>query len=132
MVPVMCKIKHNPPESYGDCLRACIETVFGNKPVVPHFADNNASVGEVTESLRAFLNEHNTDMFIVKSPCQTLNLTLLWAKSIVEDDPYLLMGENHVVVCKGSKIYHDPEWIKTTPPDKPLTAMFFADKNADS
>ena len=40
MTPTHCITKHNPPHSYGDCLRACVATILDFDALdVPNFAD---------------------------------------------------------------------------------------------
>lgn len=109
MNPRICRVKENPPHSYGDCIRACIETIL-DRDDVPHFFD-----GRPTEAawrdLRFWLAEHKK--FIAVFPTED-HAGLM--KENNPDIPYILLHGtlrgDHAVVCKNGEKIHDPAWYR--------------------
>lgn len=111
MKPRMCKVKHNPPHTYGDCIAACIRTMTDDDQVPHVFRDGFGSPEESWANMRAYL----------KTKGKTLTL-------IPVDDPYEFMeinnhgstymllcstsSGNHAVVCKSGVVVADPAWYK--------------------
>lgn len=130
MTPIMCQVKHNPPESYGDCLRACVATVLSrtNAGSTPHFYRDGRTAVQATVELADFLRCHH----LVPVMKQLPNIVGVpdALEMIAEELPgvlYLLFNDNHVVVCRDDKIIHNPSWIKETfrTGENPLTFMIF-------
>ncbi len=106
-----CVVKHNPPHTYGDCIRACVATLI-DRDDVPHTFDSRP-VEEAWGDLRAYLQSINLNLFI----------------GAFSDDPREFMSENndsvyyillcsnsdtnHAVVCRGKEVVHNPSWYKT-------------------
>ncbi len=113
MKPRICKVKHDPPHAYGDCVRACVATMI-DRDDVPHTI-TGSTVKEVEKSwsdLRRYLKTHGKYLALV-------DVTDPWdfMKENNPDIPYLLLcrtAENdHCVVCKDGKVFHDPSWYRT-------------------
>lgn len=118
MTPALCRVKHQPPTSYGDCVRACVATVMDlDTEQVPHFVHDGCN-GEVMQNrIREWLALHKYVPFWAHYPGEA---NLEEVLSIVGDQnpgvPYLLYGHtgegDHVVVCVGSEIVHNPAWYR--------------------
>lgn len=118
MTPTICQIKHDPPESYGDCLRACIASVLDLPPTeVPHFADHD---GDLYESIRRIRDWYKGGVFIAQYSNQMDQFALLSLLGELNPGVHmLLVGESHVVVCKDGKVVHDPAWYRKQRLDVP-------------
>jgi len=110
MTPRVCKIKHNPPKSYGDCVAACVATLI-DRDDVPHTFDGRDAESAWSD-LRAYLNQHGMTLSVFASeedPRDHMGVNN-------PDTPYMLMCStsegNHAVVCVGSEVFHDPSWYK--------------------
>lgn len=114
MTPVYCQITHNPPETYGDCLRACVATVLDlQSHEVPHFYNDGCS-GEVgTQRLRDWLKSRRQTPFFVGFDASMSVNDVIECNGIANPGAvYLLFGAtkngDHVVVCQDGEIVHDP------------------------
>ena len=118
MTPVYCEVKHNPPETYGDCVRACIATLLDKSgDQVPHFyhdADAVAGLQRLTTYLASlgyapFYSHYDGSLPLA----DVLNMMRENNPTV----PYMLYGYTvtgpHVVVAKGDRVVHDPVWIPT-------------------
>ena len=101
----MCQVEHNPPESYGDCVRACVATLI-DRDDVPHTYDGINSM-KAWADLRKYLAEHGKTLalFQIEEPFT----------SMAENNPgiaYMLLCRtayaDHAVVCRNDSIIHDP------------------------
>lgn len=115
MTPVHCRVKHDPPNSYGDCMRACIATLLDiERPEdIPHFAEDNCSFEESIRRVREYLHPYNA--FLVPAAASMQSSEIM--KMMSEWNPntyYLLCSGDHVVVCQNDKIVHDPAWYRTS------------------
>jgi len=110
MTPTVCQVKHDPPNTYGDCLRACICTIFDlDPPAVPHFAWDNPDGDTLIARLRAYLAGRSMQpMWVMFSGSQSDVLDHMG--EVNGGVTYLLFNDKHVVVCKGGKVGHDPAW----------------------
>lgn len=115
MTPVRCRVKHDPPNSYGDCVRACVATILDlDAEDVPHFYHDNPT-GEVgMERMREWLRERGLAPFVTGYPPDPLAEVLGYMNTVNPHVPYMLFGGtgdgDHVVVCIGGKIVHNPAW----------------------
>jgi hypothetical protein len=115
MKPRYCEVPHNPPHSYGDCIRACIATMIDRDDVPHFFSDKNPE--NSWYGLRIYLKSHgkNIAIFSVEKP-------FFYMKSTNEDIPYMLIGKgsrggNHAIVCMNDEVIHNPwEESKITSP----------------
>jgi len=127
MTPVMCRTKHQPPTSYGDCLRACVATVVDmDGDNVPHFADNGATGDEALDRARDWLVPRGLTVACFAFPgaialpdlleyMETMNPTVTWLLfGSTALGPGKGAGGDHVNVCQGGKVVHDPAWIPTS------------------
>ena len=113
----MCRVKHDPEDNkYGDCVRACVATVMDvDADNVPHFYyDNDPEAG--LQRMATWLEmRHHAPFFSHYSGELPLDAVL---NMMNEQNPfavYILFGATesgqHVVVCRGGKIVHDPAWL---------------------
>lgn len=127
MTPAMCRIKHDPPKSYGDCLRACIATIMDfDTDFVPHFADMAATGDEMRASARRWLNTRGfTVTAFALDGGEGVDGVLQWMADNNPDTTWMLFGStaqadapssggDHVVVCQGGKVVHDPAWYPSS------------------
>ena len=117
MIPVHCIVKHDPPNSYGDCVRACVASLL-NLPAeaVPHFYhDNNKDAAQ--DRIREFLATVGYAPFWVHYPADAPLADILTVmNSNCPNAHYILFGRtetgDHVVVCRNDEIVHDPAWYR--------------------
>ncbi len=115
MIPTHCRVKHDPPNTYGDCMRACIACIMDipNPEDVPHFAEDNCSFEETLNRVRKFVAPLN----VFAAPLDaSMQLSEVFS-FMTEWNPgqyYLLCSQNHVVVCKDGEIVNDPAWYRTS------------------
>lgn len=116
MTPFHCIVKHDPPNSYGDCLRACIASMLNvdNINNVPHFlrdGDQERSDKEIKE----FLLSHGLRPFVIAFPGSVALGDIFNVMNECNTDiEYMLFctcgGGDHVVICKNDKMIHNPSW----------------------
>lgn len=120
-----CRVRHDPANGqFGDCLRACIASVLSIQDplTVPHFfhdgCDGDVGHSRMKEWLRA---NHGLIPFYVGIDGDyklTETLQFMGGDVSVTDAVYMLMGSigdewgDHIVVCRGAEIVHDPAWFK--------------------
>ena len=127
MTPTMCQPKHAPPASYGDCLRACVATVMDlPSEQVPHFADAGASADDALSHARRWLGERGLTVACFAFPgSESLSDVLEFMDRMNPTVTWLLFGStthpdvrepasDHVNVCQGGRVVHDPAWIPTS------------------
>lgn len=116
MTPQHCRVKHEPPLTYGDCLRACVATVMDKQPEhVPHFADDGASGDVAMARLRDWLASEELAPFITAYPGDIALADLLdMMRTMNPASVYILFGGtgsgDHCVVCQGGEVVHNPAW----------------------
>ena len=123
MTPTTCTTTHNPPHSYGDCLRACIATIL-DLPAedVPHFADCGVSAHDTLAHARAWLKSRSLTIATFAYPGDEPVADVLEYMSRSNPDAiWMLFGSTsddqtdmHVNVCRGGKVVHDPAWVPTS------------------
>jgi hypothetical protein len=122
MTPVHCRVKHDPENgTYGDCMRACVATIMdvADGDEVPHFYHDNCDGETGTQRLREWLRPQGLSSFIAHYDGSISLTALLSLMAIVNAETvYILFGRttggDHVVVCKGGKVIHDPIWYPST------------------
>jgi hypothetical protein len=109
---------HNPDDGiFGDCQRTAIACLLNKFPSeVPNFATpetwNNGETFDL--KIREYLKERGLSWFCLAYDGNPDVDTLLHAIGHLNPDNYYMLcgqstrGINHVVVCKGTKIIHDP------------------------
>lgn len=119
MTPIMCMVRHDPPNSYGDCVRACIASLLSMPAEhVPHFFHDDCDGVEGVRRIREFLATIGYAVFAVQYDGQA---TLSDVLAIMNDNCptayYMLFGStnigNHVVICQNDQIVHDPAWYRS-------------------
>lgn len=110
MIPRFMTIKHDPPNSFGDCYRCCIASILEIDPeTIPH--PGCRGVDHWTEelpNLDRWFRQRGLYHFFVKSSLADLNA---WQEAI--DGYYILGGQSprgvgHFVVAKNNRMVHDP------------------------
>jgi len=108
---------HDPENGvYGDCWRATVACLL-RMPVeaVPHVCDGPDD-GKASERMRAFLDSQNCALiqvpFLGEMSLEQV-LDYVGSTSVSSGLHWCLMGTsrtgcNHVVICKGNEIVHDP------------------------
>ena len=117
-----CRVKHNPPESYGDCIRACVASIMDSDDV-PHTFDGRPPL-EAWNDLRSWLKPFNYTIFATHfQPEETIEDVFEFMDVVNPDGVYMLLcrtnGGDHCVVCRGGKKIHDPSMTPskiTAPP----------------
>lgn len=110
-----CKTPHNPPHSYGDCVRACVATLMqdDNVPHVFGAHSNETSWAKLREYVA--LKGKKLALFPVQED------PFSFMSEVNPDVRYMLMGfngsANHAVVCCGSRVLHNPS--ASPVPDRP-------------
>ena len=108
MEPRMCLSLHNPPKSYGDCVRACIATLTDDDEV-PHVFGGDVKPEESWRQLREYLKTKNKFLLLVsvEDPFEQQE----------EDNhgiPFMLMCRtlrgDHAVICQSGEVVHHPDY----------------------
>lgn len=103
-----CRSIHNPPKSYGDCIRACVASMTGDERV-PHVFDDRPAC-DSWQALRDYLRDkgHGIALFAVDDPFEEMaenNAGIL----------YMLLcrthNSDHAVLCRNGMVVHDPSNI---------------------
>lgn len=120
MTPVLCRVKHDPAAgTYGDCVRACIATIMDvDAEAVPHFVHDGCDGTTMQNRIRDWLAPQGLAPYWTHYDGNIPLEEVL--ETIGAQNPnvvYLLYGRNeggnHVNVCCGDKIVHDPNWYRT-------------------
>lgn len=119
MIPHHCRIKHDPPNSYGDCLRAVIASMFevADPLEVPHFLhDGDDEAGQAR--FKAYLLSRGYRPYYQAIKCDNVQNLFVMMREINTNIEYLLFctcgGGDHVVLCMNDHVIHDPAWVKGT------------------
>lgn len=115
MTPDICYVKNDPPNSYGDCIRACIASLLDLPTTdVPHFVRDGCAPEVTYQRIRDWLATRGIVPMLsgfAASPTPEPILNFMG-----ETNPgvyYVLMSADHAVVCLGGEIVHDPAWVKS-------------------
>lgn len=119
MTPVHCLVRHQPPDSYGDCVRACVASLL-DLPAesVPHFAGIAKTGDEMLTYMRVWLMTQGYAPFIGHFDGDASVSEILQQQAMVNPGCYFMLfgrveGGDHVVICRNDKIVHDPNWYRT-------------------
>lgn len=117
MTPTLSLVKHDPPNSYGDCVRACVASIL-NMPaeLVPHFYHDGCDGVEGTRRMRAYLATLGYGLNGVQYSGEALVTEVLEImRENATDIYYILIAANasgdHAIVCKNDQIEFDPAWF---------------------
>jgi hypothetical protein len=110
--------KHNPPESYGDCMRTCVACLLDRDPEsVPNWFDPQSRykppAGETFEPWRD-MEEWLSDagyLLLKVDVAGELSHVLLYMEQQNPSVLFILAGDGHAVIACGGKILHDPSWL---------------------
>lgn len=114
-----CLTPHNPPYTYGDCIRACLATLTDDDDF-PHFFDGKLETYEVWGKIRNYMKEKGNllILFVIEDLTEFLEVN--------PDLICMVIGitkntVNHAVLCKENQIFHDPAGMfKTLADIKPI------------
>lgn len=118
----VCRVKHEPTNgTYGDCVRACVASWLGvPEPLsVPHFYEDNCDGEEGLRRMTAYLKPLGLLPFVVAYPGELPWQEVIQAVGTANAEvPWLFFhgtesGGDHVVLCVGEKLVHDPAWYKS-------------------
>lgn len=120
MIPVDCMVNHNPPDTWGDCVRACVASILDlGSPDVPHFYHDGCEGDIGVLRLTTWLNERGqAPVFMAyQDDGFTLDAFLTLISPHLGNAHYMLVGrqasgESHAVVCHGDKVVHNPSWSR--------------------
>jgi hypothetical protein len=110
--PVCCQVVHNPPHSYGDCLRACIASIMDQD--VPHFLSDGCDGATAHARIQQWLGTQNlTWLSFSYDDDWTLDELMDHMGLVNPFTHYILLGTtetggSHAVVCRGDRIVHNP------------------------
>lgn len=123
MIPHKQLVKHDPPNSYGDCLRTAVACILNIEPLteVPHFNHDGASEDVTYKRLVAWCETRNLAPFYsFYDGANPLETVLDFMKRTNPNIDYLLLGMSqsgpHVVVCRDDKIVHNTAWVEQLRP----------------
>lgn len=120
MIPAFCRTKHDPENStYGDCVRACVASVLNlDTEKVPHFFIDNCDGLEGMRRVKVWLETRSLVPFWSNFDGDA-SMTEIFEFMEGQNSTvhYLLFGRtsqgNHVVVCRGGHVVHDPAWFRS-------------------
>lgn len=119
MIPVTCRVKHDPENgTYGDCMRACIASLLElDAEAVPHFYEGDCDAHEGMNRVVSFVAPLGyMPFYIAFDGANSLDETLSYMAAANPQSHYLLFGMSsgggdHVVVCRGGEVVHNPAWF---------------------
>lgn len=122
MKPVFQQVTHHSPEQnrYGDCLRACIASLFEfDIENVPHFCDEYIYPEGFITVLREWLAQRDLTYATFPVPAESLEEFKASLRSTGMSAYHLMGGlsgtAQHVVVARFGEVVHDP-WPKIDNP----------------
>ena len=114
----MQETKHNPPESYGDCIRTCIACLLDREPLtVPNFFDPRqceelpGQYADPWAVMEQWLFDERLTSVKIHVGGDLASLQRYMA-AMNDGVLYILMGDGHAVIGCGDTIIHDPSWLK--------------------
>lgn len=119
MIPQTALVRHDPPNSYGDCVRASLASILEYPTAgVPHFYHDGCDGDTAHKRIRDFLGSINlAPVFMTFPPSVGRDEILSFMGAMNPDIYYMLFGNTstgpHVVVCLNDEIVHDVNWYKT-------------------
>lgn len=111
-----CRVKHKPPHTYGDCLRAAVASLLDVEETlsVPHFFEDGCDGRTGMERLREWLKTQGLAPFYVFFSEDRLEDVLFFMETVNPGVRYILTGstenEDHSVIYAGDDLIHDPAW----------------------
>lgn len=110
----ICRVKNDPPNSYGDCLRACIASLLDIPTVdVPHFVRDGCEPEVTYQRVREWLADRGlVPMFSGYVASETPDDVLRFMGETNPGVYYILFSADHAVVCLDGEIVHDPAWVR--------------------
>lgn len=116
MTPAQCRVTHDPERGlYGDCVRACIASILdiADPDTVPHFYHDGCDAETGIKRINAYLKPLGLIHFAVNFDGSATMDDVLSA--IYPAATLMLYGNDgggdHVVVCQGGKVVHNPAWF---------------------
>src|SRR5690606_19121466 len=116
MTPQVCRVRHDPPHSYGDCIRACVASLLDMEcEQVPHFyEDGDGERG--FERMRVWLAAHKRiPAYYVLDADMTFE-QVAWSVGMYETNVMLYCSNDngdHCIIVNRDGIAHDPAWYRS-------------------
>jgi len=118
-----CLVPHNPPYSYGDCIRACVATLADDDSL-PHLF-GSAQPSEAWAALKKHLKSKGKNLVLFPLDAQENPFDFMAENN--ENVPYMLLCETaaggHAIIGYNDQILHDPAWNKGSAIKGPLPNM---------
>lgn len=122
MKPVESVIEHNPPESYGDCFRACIASIL-ELPAwdVPHFAlrafQDDGTDQDAVQECRSFVNTLGFGYVDIPFQSDSVDEMLRFCARFAPGTHYVMTARSkrgfaHCVVGFDGEIVFDPTYTE--------------------
>lgn len=116
MIPHKMQERHDPPNTYGDCVRCAVASILNvkNKDDVPHFFFDGCSAEVGHERVTKWLRSRGLAFFSISFP-ESVGIKAVM-ETIGLSNPgihYLLMctvepGVPHVIVCRDDLVVNNP------------------------
>jgi len=120
MKPVESVIEHNPPDSYGDCFRACIASILELPSFeVPHFAllahEENGSDEDMVALCRKWVAPLGLGYIDIPLQSSSVDEMLRFCHRFAPGTHYVLTGQSkrgfgHCVIGYDDQIVFDPTY----------------------
>lgn len=116
MVPNFCQTAHRPPDTHGDCVRACIASIMDvdDPATVPHFFRDGCDAHTGMARIVEYLQPLGYLPFYVAYPgTDSLQDVLDTTSGNNPGVHYMLFGgtdtgADHVVICCDGRVVHNP------------------------
>lgn len=111
---VFCRVRHNPPESYGDCIRACVASLLSlSHEDVPHFFHDGCSGEAAIRRIREWAGPRGlAPVFLTFDGSATREEFLDQWEEMNPGVAAILIAatnyEDHAVIIVGNQIEHNP------------------------
>lgn len=119
MIPVQCQVKHDPPNAYGDCVRAAFASIL-ELPAgdVPHFFHDNCDGPEASRRMDDFLASRGLISFWQHLPPEMKLAEILHFMHETNPHVYYILWHgtadgHHVVIGRGGEIVFNPAWYSS-------------------
>lgn len=114
MKEVICKVRDNPPTTYGDCISACVASIMEIDDA-PHFYFDGDGERGFNRMRLWLLDKGRIPAYFTLSGDFTLTSVLENAKAYKTECMLFCQTKSgdHCIVIGNGKVLHDPAWYKT-------------------
>ena len=103
-----CKVIHNPPHSYGDCIRACLASLADDDDT-PHLFGTHSS-NEAWNAVQRYLKSKGKNLILFPIEADKNPFDFMLENN--QEVPYMLLARtltgDHAVLCINDEILRDP------------------------